>query len=313
LKRLITLIGVAFITACTLGGLTASSSFAACLRTTESGTGNYMAGCMTKEINGNWILTMGALEVVNGLPAGSFCAETEEPNVGNYMAQCLVPEATAQHIRVKLGAGAFVWVDNGKVLEQGKKQVNISSAQGEPELKGKVALLGAWISCKSAVTQNAYIEGDGINSGQGSASNITFEKCTTHEPAKCIVNEPIKTKQVKSRLVEYTNSAKQLKTGELFEPSQGETYVEISFKKGAEKCAIEGEVFPVKGSVVANVFPEDQESLNGYLTFPKEPITAVKSEGQEREVGLTLGGVASTFSGIFESKLASGEKWGAFE
>jgi hypothetical protein len=68
----------------------------------------------------------------------------------------------------------------------------------------------------------------------------------------------------------------------------------------------------VKGSVVANVFPENQEGLSGNLTFPKEPITKVKHEGQERTVGLTLGGVAATFSGIFEAKLVSGETWGAF-
>ncbi len=217
---------------------------------------------------------------------------------------------------VASAAGPF-WRVNGTRLEQGKKAVNINLAQGEAELKGNVLLLKAWISCATAETQNAYLTGNGGNQGQGSASSITFTNCMTREPTGCLVNEPIKTSQVKTHLVEYTNSAKQLKIGELFEPSQGEgtgTYVELAFKDDPKKgtCSIKGTNFPVKGSVVANVFPEGQEPTSGNLTFPAEPITTVKHEGQERTVGLTLGGKPTTFSGTFAAKLVSGEKFGAF-
>jgi hypothetical protein len=216
---------------------------------------------------------------------------------------------------VASAAGPY-WRVSGTRLEQGKKAVSINLAQGEAELKSTVLLLKTWISCATVEIQNAYITGNGGNQGQGSASSITFTNCRTHEPGNCMVNEPIKTGQVKTHLVEYTNSAKQLKIGELFEPSQGDgtgTYVEIAFKDAPPStCAIKGTNFPVKGSVVANVFPEGQEPTSGNLKFPVEPITTVKHEGQERTVGLTLGGKPATLSGIFGVKLVSGEKFGAF-
>jgi hypothetical protein len=304
-------LGLALVAVFVLNGMGATTSMAICVQVEEENTGNYNnSECREPKTMGKWIKVKEGASLFS-LGNGQWCAETEEPNTGNYNnSECREPKTGSKWIKIK--AEAPHWYVNGSRLLQGKKAVNISAAQVESELKGKVALLGAWISCKSAITQNAYIEGSGTNQGQDSASNITFEKCTTHEPAKCIVNEPIKTKQIKSQLVEYTNNSKQTKIGDLFEPSQGEIYVEISFKKGVEKCAIEGEVFPVKGSVVANIFPENQEVLNGHLTFPKEPITVVKHEGQERKVGLTLGGGAATFSGIFEAKLVSGEKWGVF-
>ncbi len=214
---------------------------------------------------------------------------------------------------VASAAGPF-WRVNGTRLEQGKKAVNISATQFEPELKGKVLGFGAWISCKVAQTQNAYIEGNGTNQGLDSASSITFEKCTTHEPAKCVVVEPIKTKPLKSALVEYTNNASQLKIGDLFEPTQGTTYVELEFNDLSvkETCAVKGNKFPVTGSVVANVFPENQEPTKGRLTFPTEPIKKVKHEGTEVNTGLLLGLVEAKFVAVFEATLVSGEKWGAF-
>lgn len=210
---------------------------------------------------------------------------------------------------VASAAGPF-WRVNGTRLEQGKTAVNISAIQFEPELKGKVLGLGAWVSCKVAQTQNAYIEGNGTNQGLDSASSITFEKCTTHEPANCTVVEPIKTKPLKSALVEYTNSAKQLKIGDLFEPTQGTTFVELEFV-GAS-CSVKGTKFPVTGNIVAEVFPENQEALKGRLIFPNEPIKKVKHEGTEVSVALLLGLVEAKFVATFEASLVSGLKWGAF-
>lgn len=311
MKR-IYLVALAIAMVCAFGGATASPSLAVekqCLKVVEPGTGNWKDPiCTESTTSGEYIKVN---EPGQSLSPGIMCAEVVEEKTGTYSnAQCTgTAGKEGKYIKVY---ERLHWWTNGNQLKQGKMQVKIISVQTETELKGKVVSMNAWISCKTALTQNAYIEGYGINQGQGSASNITFENCTTHEPKKCVVNEPIKTSQLKSHLVLYTNKAGQVKMGELFEPSQGEKYVEISFKNGAEACPLGAEKFPVKGGVVGNIFPEGQEGQVGHLTFPVEPITTITHEGQTRKVGLFLGTVEATFSGIFEAQLSPPGKWGVF-
>lgn len=208
------------------------------------------------------------------------------------------------------------WKVNGvKLGAQVKKQIKLTAS--ETELKGKVGGLASTIACTSATVENAYIEGNGTGAGQGGATGITFEKCTTTGLAHCAVNEPVKTSQIKSHLVTYGSG--QGKIGELYESSQGGAFTELKFK-GTE-CVVKPEqVFPVKGTVVAELRAigqkqeqEPVESKIGELALPKQPITEVKLEGQVKKVGLAIGAeTGAIFAGKFGGQLVSGESFGVF-
>lgn len=204
------------------------------------------------------------------------------------------------------------WKIQGKKLgPQVKRQIKITSGETS-ELKGKVAGSPTVIICTVAVAPNSYIEGNGTGAGQAGTTGITFSSCkTTVNGGKlCAVNEPIVTKQLKSHLITYGEG--QGKIGEIFEPSQGEEYVGLSFKNNEGTCPLPPkEVFPVKGSVVAELKTKTQtqeqeplEAVVGELAFPTQPISKVKLEGQEKKVELAVGGNAgAVFSGKFEAQL----------
>jgi hypothetical protein len=206
------------------------------------------------------------------------------------------------------------WKVNGSKLgAQVKQQLKITA--GETELKSTITMLPVTITCHTAVVNNAYIEGNGTGAGQGGAAGITFSNNCTQEGLgnSCSVKQPIQTKQLKAHLVTY--GPQQGKIGVLFEPSQAQEFAVIEFtnKEGELKCPVTGQVFPVKGSVVAELraIGQDQkqeplESSVGELILPKaQPITSVKLEGQARTAGLMLGAEKATFAGKFAAQLIS--------
>ncbi len=205
-------------------------------------------------------------------------------------------------------AGPY-WHLGGHRLETFSWPALISA--GETELKAKVLELPFTIHCASATVEGAEIVGNGTNQGLDTASSIAFEKCTIGTPSGCVVPQPIKTVAVKSRLVIYDLG----KIGDLFEPTKGTEFVSIKFEsaKGA-KCPLNGDEFPVKGSIVAETKPEEKEGKTGELVFPATPIKEVKEEGGSAiVVGLEVSkGNAANFSGKFEVEMALGERFGVF-
>lgn len=207
-------------------------------------------------------------------------------------------------------AGPY-WHVNGSRLEKGSKETTIVA--GAAELKATVVGFKTTILCESAKVENALITGNGTAQGQDSTKAIVFEKCKVIGPKGC-VTENIKTVPVKSHLVIYTNGEAEEKIGDMFEPTTGEEFTTITLKKnGTETCPL-AEKFPVKGKTVSEVKPEGSEAVSGELVFPVIPIAEVKKEGTPEKVGLEIGsGNKASFSGKFETKLVSGEKFGAFK
>lgn len=214
---------------------------------------------------------------------------------------------------VASAAGPY-WRVNGSRLEKGSKFINV--AGGATELKATVLGLSVTIACGEAEVENARLIGNGTSQGQDSAKSITFEKCKVVSPKQCTSAKIIKTVEVESHLVIFTNAAKEEKIGDLFEPTTGSEFTTIALENnGEEKCPFAETSFPVKGSAVAEVTPEGTEATSGELVFPKTPIAEVKKEGGAAEkVGLEIGGAANkaSFSGKFTTNLLPGEKFGAF-
>jgi hypothetical protein len=212
------------------------------------------------------------------------------------------------------------WKVNGQKLgAQVKKQIKLTAA--ESKLKGEVAGFPTTIACTSVVVENGYIEGSKTGAGQGGATGMVFKNCTVTEITNCKVEEPIVTHQIKEHLVTYGEG--QGKIGAIFEPSQGTEFVSLKFlsKSETEKCALNGQVFPVKGSVAGETIAlgqeqkqEPLESVIGSLVLPSARIKKVKLEGQEKTVELNIGSnPAATFATKFGAQLVLAEPFGVFQ
>lgn len=183
------------------------------------------------------------------------------------------------------------------------------------QLKGTAVLSASFsaeskvtVVCNSSVSEGATIEGQGERQGQGKG-RITFTSCKVTKPTSgCTVVEPITTAQVKSHLVTYAGT--QAKYAELFEPTEGKTYVTLKFVGSG--CGVVVGSQPVTGTVAAEVLPVEKESQEGLLNFPAEPLTKVFLEGEEKKPGLFLGGHETVFNAAYGARLATGEQWGVF-
>ena len=214
---------------------------------------------------------------------------------------------------VASAAGPF-WRVNEVRLEKGSKEITVTA--GVTELKASVLAIPVTIACETAKAEGASIIGNGASQGQDSAKAIAFEKCSVVAPKQCALTEStIKTVQIKSHLVIFTNAAKEDRIGDLIEPTTGTDFTSIGLKSNPpSKCPFT-EPFPVKGRTVAEVKVEGTELAAGELAFPTTPITEVKKEGGAAEKAmLEIGeGNKASFSGSFATKLVSGEKFGAFK
>lgn len=203
-------------------------------------------------------------------------------------------------------AAGPIWKVNGSRFETGDKQIKVTNSN-TLILSSEVSTTPIVVECKSSKAEGAFISGNGTSQGQAKGF-VVYEKCivTLKPAAKCEVVEPIKTSATKSHLVTLAGGTQ---IDELFEPTSGKTFVTLTLKE----CNLFNGPHEVTGSVAAVVKPEDKEGVGGELEFPTTPISSVKIEGgAAKEVKLSLGPKAATFSGSYNAQLFSGEKFGAF-
>jgi hypothetical protein len=298
--RRIGLIGLALTAICAFGGMTASASMASfCVRVEEPGQGNFLdSGCGLPGA-GSYIPIQ---NYGRYLGRGQWCAEVEAANTGNRTdAGC-----------VNVGRGNFIivyerpdWFVGGIQLKQGVRQMKWQ-VKGTPILSATFGEAKVVVECNRSVSEGATIEGQGNFQGQGKG-RLTFTSCKVAKPEKCTVAEPITTVQTKAHLASFRG---QSKIAVLFEPTEGKTYVTLKFSGSG--CGVIAGSEPVTGTVAAEAIPTNVEGQEGLLNFPEQAIKTVSLEGQERSLGLSLGGQPTVFSAAYGVRLASGESFGAF-
>jgi hypothetical protein len=125
-----------------------------------------------------------------------------------------------------------------------------------------------------------------------------FSGCTVKEPKKCIVAEPIVSRSTLHG-VEKTGPEKNTMGVEFIGEGEEETFATIEYKnKEKEVCALNGQVFKVKGSAIATSGSGSQSSKESGATLVYEP-------GNEMQK-LKLGANAAEFKGTFASKRVGG-------
>jgi hypothetical protein len=205
---------------------------------------------------------------------------------------------------VGVGSGPF-WHVNGSKLES-TRQVKLQS-KGPIFVKTGATLE---IFCRNSISEGATIEG---GAAQGQAKGrLNFSSCKVPVPAteKCVVaGGQIKTNPLKSYMA---TAATQTGVVAVFEPGQGSVLTAFFLENGP------GGTCPFKeigysGSIVAEILPTGAEQQESLLLFPTTAILKVKHEGKEVTLpGLKTVGIVSTFSAAYGSRLATGERWGAF-
>jgi len=306
---------LALIAVSALGGITASSSLAAagpCVQVDEPGQGDWaVPTCFGTKSAGNYIRV---IKFWREVPGGQWCAETEQENHGNRATNTCEGGAVAgDFILVKRAPPN--WHVNGTKLSQGSKGITLQN-KGTLSLKGTLSGLSVTISCGTSVGEGT-IDGQGEKlQGQGKGV-VKYTSCETkvgEAGGKCTKPTAITTNQLKSHLANAAFQGKE-QIVELFEPGSPQTTNFVTIPLGeCKETILNGINAPVKGSVAGVIEPQEEESQEGSLFFPTEPIKVVKHEGQElTSVGLTLNGTASTFTGWYSSKLQTGLKFGVFE
>ena len=177
---------------------------------------------------------------------------------------------------------------------------------------------GVSVTCTSFSVEKGVLLGS--NAGQpGKDDEIaTFSSCTVAgNGATCTVNEPIKTNQLTSELVENESNRNQLL--EEFKPTAGAAFVSLTF---AGTCTVVSGTVSAEGSAAAEVLLDNagqgkielgqkpEEATSWLVKFPTTPITSVllvntKGERETTGVGLTLGGLESTLGGTVLTLLAN--------
>lgn len=198
----------------------------------------------------------------------------------------------------------FVWKAGGKTLESGEKELS-SKAKTSQVLKTSVAGVKVEITCKEVATPGGKIIGGKPGT---SSETVEYKGCTVQKPSGCkIKEEKITTKPLKDEIVEGVGASAG-KVLILFTPKEGETFAEPKLEGGFLCFSL-----AVKGSVLAEGNPQKEEATTDTLKFePAEGKKYKSSKGEEKSAGLTVSGNAATNSGEVETKLVSGEKFGAF-
>jgi hypothetical protein len=202
-------------------------------------------------------------------------------------------------------AGPYWHVNNAK-LTAGAKQITLQN-KGSAVLTSEIGTTSVVITCTASESEGATIEGNGNNQGQDKG-RIKYTGCSINIP-KCVVSEPITTKETKSHLVTFKGT--QSKYADLYEPTEGTTFTTVTITKGTEACSVAA-VLTVKGSVAAEVVPKETETQEGLVNFPETAITPVFLEGAEKAAGLKLGEKVAKFKAAYKAKLATGETFGVF-
>ncbi len=209
------------------------------------------------------------------------------------------------------------WHVGGEKLKQGSKGLKLQS-KGPLVLRSEVTAkpenVKIVITCNTS-TSEGTIEGQGPTRQGQDKGTVSYEQCKVETKpviAECKVVEPIKTGQLKSHLAFATVQGSE-QIVDLFEPSPTQQTEEKVFARiNLKPCAGIAGVYPVTGSAVAQLAPQEVEGQEGSLFFPEEPITKIKHEGQEVSTGLFLGPLAAKFTGYYGARLQSGERYGVF-
>jgi hypothetical protein len=210
------------------------------------------------------------------------------------------------------------WTINGTRLVAGKTH-NVT-ARAAKNFVLNTPELGIKIECKHLTAEKGVLLGS--NEGEpGRASAIgTFSGCeTTGNGSPCAVNEPIKTNQLISELVESvsgTGGGKQL-LREYF-PASGSTFVTLTFTGAGctvTEAAVSGQVAAeprldnaAEGKIELGQTPEQATSWNGVLptTTIKEVWLITNGIGKVAAIkAFQIDGFASTLTGTALTLLAN--------
>jgi hypothetical protein len=170
---------------------------------------------------------------------------------------------------------------------------------GTYTLKSKLAGVAATIVCKKMKAKNPLIIGG--EPGRSEAEALEYTECSSEKPAQCVVNSlgapagTIDTEPLDAELVE--NAAK-TEIENLFLPKSGTKFVGILYSnKGTENCALKGNEFPVEGTSLTLIDPQETESEEQLLLSEPASSAYLNSKGESKTAELTLGGNPATLSG----------------
>jgi hypothetical protein len=204
---------------------------------------------------------------------------------------------------VASASGPFFHVGGTKL--SGTKQIKLQS-KGSAVFKSPSVKLE--IECNNSVSEGATIEGGGETQGQAKG-RVSFSSCKVLSPkTECEVNQPIVTNQLKSYLAISVKPVTQTKDVEVFEPSQGVQFTELTLTK----CSLT--TVGVTGSIAAELIPVGVEGQEGLVVYPATAITEVNHEGVAKKVKFETVGVTDSFVAAYGARLATfPEKFGIFE
>ena len=170
---------------------------------------------------------------------------------------------------------------------------------GAYTLKSKLAGANATITCKKMKAKQPLITGG--EPGRSEAESLEYTECTSTAPTKCTVNSlgapagTINTEPLDAELVENTAKTEILN---LFLPKNGKKFVGILYlNKGAEVCALKGNEFPIEGTSLTLIDPQETEAEDGTLLSEPTSKEYVNSKGETKSAELTLGKEEATLTG----------------
>ena len=162
---------------------------------------------------------------------------------------------------------------------------------GTYTLKGKLAGANATITCNKMKAKNPLIIGG--EPGRSEAGALEYTECVSTTPTKCVVNSlgaptgTINTEPLDAELVENTAKTEILN---LFLPKSGKKFVGVLYaNKGTEVCALKGSEFPIEGTSLTLVSPQETESEEGTLKSEPTSKEYINSKGETKTAELKLG------------------------
>jgi hypothetical protein len=170
---------------------------------------------------------------------------------------------------------------------------------GTYTLKGKVGGATATITCSKMKAKNPLIIGG--EPGRSEAEALEYTECVSTAPTKCVVNSlgapagTINTEPLDAELVE--NTAK-TEIENLFLPKNGTKFVGVLYSnKGTESCVLKGNEFPITGTSLTLIDPQETESEEGTLLSEPKSKEYINSKGETKTAELKLGGEPATLTG----------------
>ncbi len=167
------------------------------------------------------------------------------------------------------------------------------------------------VSSEGAVFFNASLQ------GESEMTKLTFSECTVITPSVCsIVGGKFSTVAVYSYL-DYEKNPEPTRTAitEYFRPKSGSVFAEVPLEG---RFCLAPSVLKVNGQAVAKISPERGEAKEVELNFPNPAIkstwdTVAGNKFQEYSAGMELEGKPATLVATVIAKMATGEKFGAYD